>query len=231
LAIRDFATKWKALEKWRNLDYFAETLGNRIVPIEHGGMMDKNGMREELMTFRNFVLWHLEPSASRVVFPLDTLSTALNSTPVDIAYLAQHQLFDQIELLLDDIDPAPSSICCESRPKHLNAWIGTGGTRTPLHFDSYDNLLVQLVGCKYVRLYDKSETENLYVIREGASYANQGNMSAVDCEKEDISCHPLVKKAHYTEVVLFPGDALYIPSQTWHYVRSLSTSASVNYWW
>ncbi len=166
--------------------------------------MDKDGMREELMTFRNFVLSHLEPSASRVVTPLHTLPTASDSTTFNVAYLAQHQLFDQIQLLLEDIDPAPS-ICYESRPKHVNAWIGTGGTRTPLHFDSYDNLLVQLVGCKYVRLYDKSETDKLYVIREGATYANQGNMSAVDCEKEDISCHPLVETANFKEVVLWPG--------------------------
>ena len=28
-----------------------------------------------------------------------------------------------------------------------------------------------------------------------------------------------------------PGDAVHIPARHWHYVRALSPSASVNFWW
>lgn len=41
---------------------------------------------------------------------------------------------------------------------------------------------------------------------------------------------PLFKDAQYEEAVLGPGDMLYIPSKHWHYVRSLSPSFSVNFW-
>lgn len=113
----------------------------------------------------------------------------------------------------------------------MNAWIGTGGTRTPLHFDSYDNFFVQVVGIKYIRLYSQQEAPKLYVIKSGSTaYAKQGNMSAVDCEKEDYLSHPLAESAEYTEIVMFPGDTLYIPAKTWHYVRGLSTSISLNFW-
>lgn len=108
--------------------------------------------------------------------------------------------------------------------------MGTGGTRTPLHYDSYDNLLVQLVGAKYVRIYGKEETGKLYVSKVG-TYGSQGNMSAVDCERENFEQHPLARDAKFQEVLLLPGDALFIPSRAWHYVRSLSSSVSVNYWW
>ena len=114
-------------------------------------------------------------------------------------------------------------------PTRINLWIGMGGTRTPLHFDSYDNIFVQLVGAKYVRIYGAHETSRLYVSKKD-SFGAQGNMSAVDCEQEDFTKHPEAKDAAYHEVLLLPGDALYIPSGAWHYVRSLTTSVSVNYW-
>ena len=41
---------------------------------------------------------------------------------------------------------------------------------------------------------------------------------------------PAVRQAEYTEAVLGPGDALFIPHGHWHYVRSLETSLSVNFW-
>jgi len=55
-------------------------------------------------------------------------------------------------------------------------------------------------------------------------------MSEINCEKEDYEMYPLAKDAIFVEVILFPGDALYIPAKAWHYVRSLSTSISMNYW-
>ena len=192
-------------------------------------MSDKAGMREELMTMMAFLKSHLEPSTIEGIYPLVPL-IGRSRTQHTAAYLAQHQLFEQIDEMMEDI--LLPEVCCESGPAHVNAWIGTGGTRTPLHFDSYNNLFVQVVGCKYIRIYDQKETCNLYVIRgRDASYARQGNMSAVDCEKEDYSLHPMAECAKFNEVVLYPGDCLYIPAQTWHYVRSLTVSMSVNFWW
>ncbi|KAK3256354.1 hypothetical protein CYMTET_34506, partial [Cymbomonas tetramitiformis] len=44
----------------------------------------------------------------------------------------------------------------------INAWIGTAGTVTPCHYDSYDNLLTQVVGYKYIKLFAPSQTPLLY---------------------------------------------------------------------
>jgi ribosomal protein L16 Arg81 hydroxylase len=74
------------------------------------------------------------------------------------------------------------------------------------------------------------ESQNLYVGSK-SSFGLQGNMSDLDCEQEDWQKHPKSKSARFQEVMLLPGDLLYIPARTWHYVRSLSTSISVNYWY
>ena len=188
-------------------------------------MRDESGMKEELMPLRQFITTYLAASASRDYW---TLHDAANAQQNSIAYIAQHPLIGQLPGLGTDIDMKPS-LCGALGPSHIYLWIGTGGTRTPLHFDSYSNLFVQLVGVKYVRIYGEEESPRLYVSKN-ETYGLQGNMSDVDCEQEDFSRHPLTKDAKYQEVLLFPGDSLYIPARAWHYVRSLSTSMSVNYW-
>lgn len=195
--------------------------------------MKQGGIKELIMSLNTFVSSFLGPSTANTCWPLSmALATSSDGTKGKVGYLAQHQLFEQMPSLLDDIVSSPL-LCGEAGPTHVNAWLGTGGTRTPLHFDTYDNLFVQLVGIKYVRIYGTSETDKLYVIRKGdvsASYGLQGNMSAVDCELEDYDTHPKACDAKYVEAVMFPGDCLYIPARAWHYVRSLTTSISVNFW-
>jgi len=232
LVIRAFADSWPATRSWRNLDFWAMEYGHRLVPIELGDMK-RGGMKESIMSFHTFVSSFLGPSTANGCWPLSKASATLSDdAKTRVAYMAQHPLFEQIPGLLNNVVPSPP-LCGEPGPTHVNAWIGTGGTRTPLHFDSYDNLFVQLVGVKYVRIYGASETDKLYVIRKDdaqSSYGLQGNMSAVDCEIEDYDAHPRARDAKYVEALMFPGDCLYIPARAWHYVRSLTTSISVNFW-
>lgn len=116
--------------------------------------------------------------------PPNTTTTAAATTIT--AYLAQHQLFLQLPHLRNDIlipdhcytsppphpDPHdPSRALPELDEPLLNAWLGPPGTITPLHTDPYHNLLVQVVGTKYVRLYAP---------REGARMRGRGKEGGVD---------------------------------------------------
>ena len=190
-------------------------------------MSEDCGLKEKLMTMRDFIMRFLTLSCKTIVWPLELSESKDNL----IAYLAQHNLFDQIPALLNDVDQSPS-LCGVTGPSMINVWLGTGGTRTPLHFDTYDNLFVQIVGSKYVRLYESTEVDKIYVLKESDHhYGKQGNMSSLNCEREDYDKHPLAKDAIFTETLMLPGDCLFIPKRTWHYFRSLSTSISINYWW
>ena len=219
ILIRKLALNWQATRSLRDMQNFVRQYGHRLVPVEVGSI--STGMQEKLFTIRNFVAKYLTPSTGKLFWSLDDAVGRASQ----VAYIAQHPLFDQITDLYDMVDKQPFGVAATN----INVWIGTGGTRTPLHFDTYDNLLVQVVGVKYVRLYAVVATPNLYMTKD-SSYGLQGNMSQLDCELEDYEKHPLAQECAYSEVLLFPGDCLYIPARQWHYVRSLSTSASVNYW-
>ncbi len=75
-------------------------------------------------------------------FMTDYLQPSVNQqTDAEVAYIAQHPLFDQLPNLTSDFEQ-PGLMGGESM--QMNAWIGTEGTVTPLHFDSYDNFLAQV---------------------------------------------------------------------------------------
>ena len=60
-----------------------------------------------------------------------------------MAYLAQHELFAQLPELQRDFAPPPYCTAHGHAVAKVSAWWGTEGTVTPLHFDSYHNVLTQ----------------------------------------------------------------------------------------
>jgi hypothetical protein len=182
-------------------------------------------------------------------------------------YLAQHDLFAQTPSLRADIsipdycysEPAPSPHLTHIKPVAkleeplLNAWFGPAGTISPLHTDPYHNILAQVVGYKYVRLYAPEETGRLYPRSVDENGVDMSNTSQVDLDEgmgvwPEISTwtsqasddearraafedhFPGFKEAHYIEAILAPGECLYLPVGWWHYIRSLTPSFSVSFW-
>ena len=147
-----------------------------------------------------------------------------------MGYLAQHQLFDQIPELQKDISiPTYCSLLSDENDGEdvdINAWFGPQGTVSPLHHDPKHNLLAQVVGSKYIKLYSRNQTEYLYP-HEGLL----SNTSQIDVENVDLIKFSKFEKAKSVECILAAGDLLYIPPKCWHYVRSLDISFSVSFWW
>lgn len=88
-------------------------------------------------------------------------------------------------------------------------------------------LHLQVVGRKYVRLYHPKYTQSLHPHESGM----HTNTSQVDLDAVDEHRFPGFARTPFTDVVLQPGDMLYMPPKHWHYVRSLSASFSVSFWW
>jgi hypothetical protein len=268
---------WPALHErpWKDPEYLLrKTLGGRrLVPVEIGRSYTDENWGQKIIAFGEFMSKHMLPRNPDV--PPDA--------PTQTGYLAQHDLLTQIPSLRADISipdycyssppspppphPLTSSVTKPLTPileePLLNAWFGPANTVSPLHTDPYHNILSQVCGYKYVRLYSPTEGENVYPrgIEEGG--VDMSNTSAVDLdvamqtwpeiscwgdepngcgggrEGDDAACderasyadrYARFKDARYVEGVLGPGECLYVPPGWWHYVRSLTPSFSVSFW-
>ncbi|KAF2830439.1 Clavaminate synthase-like protein [Ophiobolus disseminans] len=267
--IEDAIQHWPALDErpWSSPGYLlVQTLGGRrLVPVEVGKSYTEDGWGQKIVTFRKFMETYMLEASIEIKNSQEARQTG---------YLAQHDLFAQVPALRADIsipdycysDPAPSphlthiKSTAKLEEPLLNAWFGPAGTVSPLHTDPYHNILVQVVGYKYVRLYAPEETANLYPRSVDEIGVDMSNTSQVDLDEamrvwSNISCweraaaanddipktttqtkqdfskyFPRFKDAKYIEGILAPGDCLYLPIGWWHYIRSLTPSFSVSFW-
>lgn len=258
---------------WRRPSYLlSKTLnGRRIVPIEVGRSYVDDGWGQKIIPFKDFMNDHLLQSPgknhSSILSALPDVTPSCDGEENDstrdsrTGYLAQHDLFTQIPSLRADISipdycftsaspPHPSSPLASKHGAmpllvvpQLNAWLGPSGTISPMHVDPYHNILAQVVGRKYVRLYAPRESAKLYArgIEDGGvdmcntSALDIGVLEGWDGTKEDREeahrKYPLYSGTEYVDTILEEGECLYIPLGWWHYVRSLSVSFSVSFWW
>lgn len=193
--------------------YIQAIAGCRLVPVELGSKYTDQNWSQKLMTVNEFF--------EKYILSVDSTE--------QVGYLAQHQLFNQIPRLREDI-VVPDYCALSSSDGDevdINAWFGPSGTVSPLHRDEKCNLLAQVVGAKYIRLYHPDMTHGLYPHTSHLL----STTSRVDVENPDLTEFPLFQNVTFSDCVLREGDMLYIPPMYWHYVRSLSTSFSVSFWW
>lgn len=142
--------------------------------------------------------------------------------------MSQHHLLHQHPALQSLLAVPPYVLGRELSP--TNVWIGTRGTVTSLHSDPSDNLLCQVAGFKYFRLYDLEQTGLIHATTLRAQNTNSFGTSPVRLEAPLPPQYATAAQAPFVEGILAPGDVLFIPKSMWHYVRSLTTSVSVNFW-
>lgn len=105
-------------------------------------------------------------------------------------------------------------------------WLGPARTVTPLHCDYDDNIFAQIWGSK--RIFLAPPHHDAYLYTREANPILFG--SPFDPEAPDYDAFPLARHAAIVEVVVKPGDMLYVPAGWYHQVRALTFSLSSNRW-
>lgn len=207
--IKNGICHWVAFNKWKDLNYLYKIAGHRTIPLELGKKYDDENWSQGLFKFGEFLKLYFNTE----------------KTPNEIAYLAQHDLFDQIPRLKEDIKTPEYCAITEEEPV-IKAWFGPKGTISSMHTDPKENLLCQVIGEKSVILASPHDSDSLY--------PHQGilnNTSQIDPTSLNFDKYPLTAKVKFWKVCLQAGDILFIPKLWWHYVKSMSVSASVSFWW
>jgi len=204
----DFGSK----RKW-NLEYIINLAGYRTVPVEIGSKYTDFDWSQKLMQIKDIIQNYFKPNSPK-------------------GYIAQLELFEKIRELGQDIGiPDYCGVFEENEEENddiiINAWFGPKGTVSPLHQDSYHNLLVQVLGSKYIRLYTHQATSYLYPYPSFLL----SNTSQVDVENPNYQKFSQFKEADFQECILREGEMLFIPRKYWHFIKSLSISFSISYWW
>ncbi|KAG8287752.1 Cupin super protein [Homalodisca vitripennis] len=105
-------------------------------------------------------------------------------------------------------------------------WIGTEGSNTPCHMDSYGyNIVAQVYGRKLWVMFPPCKTSLLKPTRVPYEESSVYSKINFTCGLSDLQS---VGEAHVVE--LSPGDVLVVPSHWWHYVENLTTAISINMW-
>ncbi|MDX2270796.1 MAG: cupin-like domain-containing protein [Cyanobacteriota bacterium] len=198
---------WQALTKW-DPDYLKSLCGSIPVEVQIDRQNNPNYERQKTMQELPFGDY------------LDRILAAGETN--DLYMIANNQNFlrDGLEILLHDIQ-LPPYLDQKSLRNSVHLWLGAAGTITPLHHDPLNILFTQIWGSKHIRLIPPTCTPWLY------NY--QGVFSSVDGFQPDFETHPLFQQVVPYDVIIHPGEALFIPVGWWHCVRSLEVSLSLSF--
>jgi len=103
-------------------------------------------------------------------------------------------------------------------------WIGPAGTLTSLHHDLTNNFIAQLVGRKQVTLLPAAQVGRLYNHQHVFS-----QITDLDDPDLDRARYPRLEDATLYEVVLAPGEILFMPLGWWHQVKALDFSVTTTF--
>lgn len=198
---------WSALTHW-SLDHFAARCGDAIVEAQVERERDpayelaKDDHRR-LLRFGEFIDWLRRDEASN-----DIYLTAYNSG-TNAAALAS---------LWDDL--APIALLADGGHRQGFFWLGPRGTLTPWHHDLTNNLLVQVMGRKRVRLAPPWASDRMKNSQH--CFSDWGN-EALPHGPGDAERPPVL------ETILGPGEAIFLPVGWWHQIEALDLSASMSF--
>jgi Cupin-like domain len=212
LVIKDLAKEWPAYNKW-NWDYFKKLVGSQRVGIYNNVKSDAYtpiNTADDYTTFGEYIdMIRKGPAAWRIFL---------------------FNIFDHAPELTADFR-WPETYMKGFVKKYPMLFVGGQGSITHMHFDiDMSNILhTQFAGRKRVLLFPFEEQYKLYrkpwevlSLVDFSHYADE-EKSKVDYEK-----FPALRLAKGFDIILEPGDTLFMPAGFWHHMEYLDSGFAMS---
>ena len=221
--IEDVAEHWDACQKWSN-DYLIEQCGNKVISIWffQKGFLDDytkfaydNSTYEKDMRYKEYI---------------KDIEDKVNNKNEDIrCYLNEVDFEKYFSELVEDVT-YPKYL---NRKPWVNLWHGFSSknftSASTLHFDRIHNIYVQIRGRKRFILFPPSNYLSFYPPLENKS--GIGHNSKVNPDLLQFELFPKFPWQERMEVILQPGEILYIPPFWWHHVTAVDENISLSFWY
>lgn len=203
--IRGLAKSWTAYEQW-NLDYIQERAGDQIVPLYNSE--PTKGKQNSAVPATEMKLYdYLE---------------LLKKGPTDLRIFFYNVLSKMPELTKDFTYP---EIGLKFFKKLPAMFFGGEGSKVLAHYDMdlADLLHIHFNGTKSVTLFSPQQSRYLYKVPFAVH-----NLETIDMDNPDFDKYPALKQVEGIEATMKHGDALYMPSGYWHYIKYLEAGFSIS---
>jgi LPS sulfotransferase NodH len=208
--LQNLMTGWRARSAWTP-EYLKAVAGARIVEI----MANRNADPKYERNARKH--------RTDIVFA-EFVDRVFSGDVTNDYYMMPQNGFLQrpeAEPLLKDFSSFSEYLNPETAARRSYLWFGPAGTVTPLHFETSNMLFAQVLGRKRYRLIPATQWQ--YVYNNGSVFSD------VDCENPDLDRHPKFSNATAIDVVVEPGETLFMPVGWWHHVRALDVSMTISF--
>jgi hypothetical protein len=213
VVVREGLADWGPMRDW-TLDYLKAGCGQRKVKIG----VSKTG---EYVNYADRLGGGVDP----VVAFASVIDNVFSPAPGAEKQRVHQEPLDSWGTLHEEATPVKY---ITRRVTLKNIWLGSAGNVTKAHYDTEDNVNVQILGRKEFILYPASQLAELYPRRP---WEYMSNFARVEIAAPDFARYPRFRDATPMRAVLGPGDFLYLPIYWWHQVHTLEPSLNVNFWW
>ncbi|MCM4169018.1 hypothetical protein KCTC52924_00218 [Arenibacter antarcticus] len=202
--IENLTMDWNAREKW-NLDYIQAMAGDQIVPLYNNeptkGKQNSAAPVMEMKLYDYLELLKKGPTDLRIFF---------------------FNIMDKMPQLLQDIKYPDIGLKLFKRLPVM--FFGGEGSKVLPHYDMdlSDLLHFHFHGNKSVLLFSPEQTKYLYKVPYSVH-----NLETINMDDPDVATYPALKRAEGLVVEMKHGDALYMPSGYWHYIKYLDGGFSI----
>tara|TARA_R110002049_G_scaffold68305_1_gene177078 strand:- start:16322 stop:17188 length:867 start_codon:yes stop_codon:yes gene_type:complete len=202
--IENLTFDWPARKYW-NIDYIQERAGEQIVPLYNNvptkGKQNSAAPAMEMKLYDYLEILKNQPTDLRIFF---------------------YNILDKMPELIKDIRYPDIGLKFFKRLPVM--FFGGKGSVVLPHYDMdlSDLLHFHFHGHKSVLLFPPEQTKYLYKVPFSVH-----NLESINMDEPDFEKYPALKKAEGLYIEMKHGDALYMPSGYWHYIKYMDGGFSI----